>query len=180
MFVKEVQNMQQLGDAGLVEERKSIAQLLDFNIRRGVMVSTDSEVYATDVTYFVTHYAEQGDLASLIIKDTYKYKEGIDEMEVFGIFQQLLEAVEAVHEQGFVHLDLKPDNILVFSDSKVAISDFALSRDIKGEDNKGNFLSYRAGAKQYWSPEMFTSCPYNGVQSDIFALGVILFIITFG
>jgi serine/threonine protein kinase len=180
MFVKEVHNMQQLSDAELVEERKAIAHLLDFNIGRGVMISTDNEVYANDVTYFITHYAEQGDLASQIIEDAPKYKQGIDELEIFEIFQQLLEAIEAIHEQGFVHLDLKPDNVLVFSNSKVAISDFALSRDIKGEDNKGNFLSYRAGAKQYWSPEMFTDHPYNGVQTDIFALGVILFIITFG
>lgn len=178
MFQREIEVMLELQEGNQLEG-KAVIQLRDYNIGRGVMISSQNIVYATDVTYLVTDYADGGDLAAEIIKNVEKYRLGIPETDWFKVFQQLLEGLEALHEQGFVHLDLKPDNFLT-SHSKVAIADFALAKEIKGEDNRGNFLNYKVGAKQYWSPEMFSSLPYNGVQSDLYALGVTLFVITFG
>ena len=42
------------------------------------------------------------------------------------------------------------------------------------------FINMKAGSKQYWSPEMFTNLPYNGVLWDLYSWGIILFILTFG
>lgn len=178
IFQREIQIMQDLSNSNEMNG-KPITHLFGYNIDHGVMISSNNEVYANDVSYFVTDYASQGDLATNIIKNVETYRQGLSELDVFKIFHQLLGAVEAIHNQGFVHLDIKPDNVLLFDNHQIALSDFALAKEIAGEDGRGNFNSYKAGAKQYWSPEMFLHLPYNGVQSDLYALGVTLFIITF-
>lgn len=179
LFHHEISVMNQLTQSDRTGD-KPITHLKDYSLANGSMVSTANVSYANDVSYLCTSNATEGDLASHVINNVERYRNGLPESHVFGIFKQLLEGVEFIHKSGFVHLDLKPDNVLLFSQSEVAISDFALSRNIVGEDNQGNFKSYKAGAQQYWSPEMFTDLPYNGVHSDLFALGVTLFIITFG
>ena len=85
-----------------------------------------------------------------------------------------------VHEKGFVHLDLKPENILISKHFEIKLSDFGLAQDIGGEDGNGTFDSIRVGSYSYWSPEQILGYEYNGVKSDLYALGIILFIIVFG
>lgn len=179
MFRREIEIMENLNDLG-EENMESILGIIDYNISTGDIKSDQNVVYATNVSYFTSKYAKNGDLASYVIKNNKTFRKGIEETRIFGIFSKILNGIETIHERGFVHLDLKPDNILLFEDSKVVIADFALAKDIKGEDRKGNFCNYRVGAKQFWSPEMLNNLSYNGIQSDLYALGIILFIITFG
>ena len=171
-----MQTMCRLPDA----EEKPIAQLLDFQMDGGEMMSSEGVVYSDTVSYFISEFAPHGDLASYILENNEIFKSGLLESEVFDIFQQLLEGLEFIHNMGFVHLDLKPDNFLLMGNHKILITDFALAKNINGEDGNGNFKSYKAGTKKYWSPEMFTNSAYNGVNSDIYALGVSLFILAFG
>jgi len=85
-----------------------------------------------------------------------------------------------VHTKGFVHLDLKPENILITKHLEVKIADFGLSASSYGEDGLGNFNLRRAGSQPYWSPELALNYEYNGVKADLYALGIILFIMVFG
>jgi serine/threonine protein kinase len=179
MFRREIEIMENLSQ--LQEENKEwILEIIEYNLSTGVIKSDSNVVCASNVSYFTSNYAKNGDLATYIIKNNETFRKGLQESSVFGVFSQILNGIETIHESGLVHLDLKPDNILLFDDFKVAVADFALAKDIRGEDQKGTFNKYRVGAKQYWSPEMFNNLPYNGIQSDMYALGVILFILTFG
>lgn len=63
---------------------------------------------------------------------------------------------------------------------EVKIADFGLSTRIEGEDGNGNFFERRVGSKPYWSPELYNGYEFNGVQADLYALGIILFIMVFG
>jgi serine/threonine protein kinase len=85
-----------------------------------------------------------------------------------------------IHEKGYVHLDIKPDNILVTKDLQLKIADFGLSQPLKGEDDKGTFNKRRCGTKAFWSPEIALGFEYNGEQADLYALAIILFIMVFG
>ena len=77
-------------------------------------------------------------------------------------------------EVGVSHRDLKPENILFDNAFKLKVSDFGLSREAKGD--KGDFkLKSRVGTEGYKSPEMELG-NYTGLQADIFATGIILFI----
>lgn len=179
VLAQEVDVMLRLASSGQTAS-KSVTHIYGYSIDQGVMTTQDGEIYSDSVSYFITDLAEMGDLATHVATNVAEFKRGISEQNLFKLFEQLLDAVESVHKQGFVHLDLKPNNVLIFSQSNVAISDFALSKPIDGEDGNGNFVHYKVGSKCYWSPEMFTRLPYNGVKADLYALGIILFILTFG
>lgn len=88
---------------------------------------------------------------------------------------QLLSATEHIHDSECAHRDLKLENLLIDGELNVKIADFgfATTKNVKCLN------SYR-GTKSYMSPEIWEQKPYDGMQSDLFALGVILFVIVHG
>ena len=83
-----------------------------------------------DNLYFVMDYIPGGDLMSLLIK--------------FGIFKEPLArfyiaeltcAVESVHKMGFIHRDIKPDNILIDRDGHIKLTDFGLCTGFRWTHN---------------------------------------------
>lgn len=84
----------------------------------------------SDNLYFVMDYIPGGDLMSLLIK--------------LGIFQENLArfyiaeltcAVESVHKMGFIHRDIKPDNILIDRDGHIKLTDFGLCTGFRWTHN---------------------------------------------
>jgi serine/threonine protein kinase len=83
---------------------------------------------------------------------------------------QVTQGVAYVHKQGFFHRDLKPDNLLITSDSNVKIGDFGLVRQIRSSPPFTEYISTR----WYRAPEcVLRSRSYN-YPVDIFALGCIM------
>ena len=74
-----------------------------------------------DNLYFVMEYVQGGDLMSLLIKEGF-FRE---EMARFYIAELVL-AIESVHRMGFIHRDIKPDNVLIDSDGHIKLTDFGL------------------------------------------------------
>lgn len=83
-----------------------------------------------DILYFVMDYIPGGDLMSLLIK--------------LGIFEESLArfyiaeltcAVESVHKMGFIHRDIKPDNILIDKDGHIKLTDFGLCTGFRWTHN---------------------------------------------
>ena len=52
-----------------------------------------------------------------------------------------MDGLEHIHQKGYVHLDIKPENILITKHLEVKIADFGLNSLITGEDGNGNFSS---------------------------------------
>ena len=115
--------------------------------------------------------------------------------EVLPIAQQILEALEAAHEQGIIHRDLKPANIKVRSDGMVKVLDFGLAKAIEGAGEAGR--AGRAGSDNlsqsptittpamthagmilgtaaYMSPEQAKGRPADR-RSDVWAFGCVLY-----
>jgi protein-serine/threonine kinase len=70
----------------------------------------------------VMEYLPGGDMMSLLIKlDIFS-----EEMARFYMAEAVL-AIDSVHEQGFIHRDIKPDNILLDADGHIKLTDFGLS-----------------------------------------------------
>jgi len=74
---------------------------------------------------------------------------------------------------------LKLENILVDSNFNLKICDFTLSKTISEGSSCGVFYT-QVGTERYMAPEIIEGKPYKGTATDIFALGVILFIMAVG
>jgi len=87
-----------------------------------------------------------------------------------SIVGQTATALAVAHNQGLVHRDVKPGNILVMPDGRVKITDFGIARlaDQVPLTATGQVM----GTAQYLAPEQATGQPATG-SSDIYALGVI-------
>ena len=83
-----------------------------------------------------------------------------------------------LHQKGYAHRDIKPENILLSQLFILKIADFGFSCQLKGKDNSG-VLHTKLGTEGYMAPEIANK-KYEGKSVDIFASGVILFIMYAG
>ncbi|KAM5284719.1 serine/threonine-protein kinase MARK2-like isoform 3-T5 [Hipposideros larvatus] len=92
------------------------------------------------------------------------------EGEARDAFRQLVSAVQYCHEQGVIHLDIKPKNVLFSTDRKVKLTDFGIS-----ELYDGNKLTAFCGTPSYMAPEITQMEAYDGPPADVWSLGVVLY-----
>ncbi len=118
------------------------------------------------LNFFALEYMDGGSL-----KDRLKGQNKMALAEAVPIVVAVGQALEYAHAQGFVHLDVKPANILFGKDSRVVLSDFGIARDVL----QLRKLKRRVGTLFYNSPEQLAEPPVHSHKADIFALGIILF-----
>uniref|UniRef100_A0A1L8DRY1 non-specific serine/threonine protein kinase n=1 Tax=Nyssomyia neivai TaxID=330878 RepID=A0A1L8DRY1_9DIPT len=106
--------------------------------------------------------------------------------QIIPIFDQIVRAVEYVHEKGLIHRDLKPSNIFFSLDGQIKIGDFGLVTDMADnacDENdptrsplvpKKKTHTQKVGTHLYMSPEQMAGKPYD-YKVDIYSLGLILF-----
>jgi serine/threonine-protein kinase len=105
--------------------------------------------------------------------------------EALTVAQQIAEALEAAHEKGVIHRDLKPGNVKIASEDEVKVLDFGLAKALDSEPGSPDIansptLSRLAteagiilGTAAYMSPEQAKGLPVDQ-RSDIFSFGVVL------
>ncbi len=118
--------------------------------------------------YLAMRYVQGTDLHSLLVR------EGRLSIErAAGICGQVAEALEAAHERGLVHRDVKPANILLDAADRAYLSDFGLIRRNRIETDlteTGRFL----GTINYVAPEQIRGEQLDG-RADIYSLGCVLY-----
>jgi tetratricopeptide (TPR) repeat protein len=124
-------------------------------------------------TPFITmEYVKGEDLHSLI-----KSKGKLDEAEAIGIAVQVAEGLAEAHDLGVVHRDLKPQNILIEPGGRAKIMDFGIARSL--EETGITQAGYMVGTPDYISAEQAAGQPADH-RADIYALGVLLYVMTTG
>lgn len=93
------------------------------------------------------------------------------------IFRQLIEAVSYMHGMGIAHRDLKLENILYDAQShKIKLIDFGFSLGTSPVKKIESFC----GTPHYMDPDLCRKTAYSPFAADMWACGVILYIITVG
>jgi tetratricopeptide (TPR) repeat protein/tRNA A-37 threonylcarbamoyl transferase component Bud32 len=112
--------------------------------------------------FLVSEYVEGGSLADLI------RKQPVPPSNAARLVAEVAEALHYAHQQGFIHRDIKPGNILIDHHGRARLTDFGIA--VTTDEIKGSSL----GTLGYMSPEQVEGKPVD-VRSDIFSLGMVLF-----
>lgn len=155
-------------------QHPSLIKLLAFNIddNRALMV---------------LQYCRGGDLFDLASN----HRNELTSLLVRRIFAEVVNAVMYLHSQNIVHRDIKLENVLLnipveemltldpvtYPYSLVTLTDLGLARRI---DPAEPTLTTRCGSEDYVPPELLMGQPYDGRQTDSWALGVLLYAIMEG
>src|SRR5438874_2175122 len=119
---------------------------------------------STQTPYLVMEFIEGTPLDRLLEKGT------VPLAKACAWTAHAAEALEAAHNRGVIHGDVKPANILITSDAKVKLTDFGMARVARRDTGDSPLL----GTPAYWCPEQIMGRPQDA-RSDIFSLGVVLY-----
>lgn len=122
--------------------------------------------------YFFTEYCPEGDFFDAIINKI------LTRQEIFRLLGELCATVERIHQQGFIHRDIKLENLLLKKINgafKLYVGDLEFAEEFKGNN------SYKKGTINYGAPETFMKIldpnadVAIGPAIDIYAIGVVAY-----
>lgn len=147
--------------AGLIKEAQNQSQLIHQNVA-AILNLREVE----DKIFLVMEYVDG------VTLDKYLAENNPTTKERFELILQITYALEAAHQKGILHRDIKPRNVLVTKDGTVKVTDFGLAKTI-GETT----ITVSGGLKgtaAYMAPELFRG-ESSGKASDIWSLGVLIY-----
>ncbi|MCC7206582.1 MAG: protein kinase, partial [Anaerolineae bacterium] len=117
--------------------------------------------------YLVMRYLDGGSLSSLIARRR------LDLAEVERLVMQICSALDYAHDQGVIHRDMKPQNVLLDRQGNAYICDFGIAKLIGGEHALTR-TGEAVGTPSYMAPEQWQGLSVDR-QADVYALGAMIF-----
>ncbi|WP_371792500.1 Stk1 family PASTA domain-containing Ser/Thr kinase [Streptomyces sp. NBC_01471] len=110
-------------------------------------------------------------VAGCTLRDVLRERGALCPRAALDILEPVLAALGAAHRAGFVHRDMKPENVLIGDDGRVKVADFGLVRAVDTETNStGTIL----GTVSYLAPEQIEQGTAD-TRADVYACGVMLY-----
>ena len=106
----------------------------------------------------------------ITLKKYIEKKSRLSVKEAVSIAIQVAMGLEAAHNNGIIHRDIKPQNIMISRDGKVKVTDFGIAKAATSNTITSNVM----GSVHYTSPEQARG-GYSDAKSDIYSLGITLF-----
>ena len=123
--------------------------------------------------YMVLEYAPGGDALNYV-----QQKGPLSESQAREWFVQIASALSYMHRLNVAHRDLKLENLLLFEKgAKIKLGDFGFVKDISSPSELSDTF---CGSKAYAAPEILSGQSYDPKKGDVWALGVVLYIILTG
>jgi serine/threonine protein kinase len=130
--------------------------------------SSDSK--PSSVGVIVLEYAQRGELFDLLQALTCF---PVELAQTY--FKQIIGALQYLHKKNIVHRDIKAENILIDENFNLKLADFGYS----SRDNR-SVCTDKVGTSIYFAPEIHDGEAYSATQADLFAAGMILFLMVVG
>ena len=146
------------GKKGFIEEARRLAK---FNQTKGVVHVYDF-FEENNTAYIIMEY-----VGGQSYKDRMKKKGTIPVDEALDVTIQVLETLEKVHEEGIIHRDIAPDNLMLNEDGEVTILDFGASRFATTGQSKSLSVVLKSG---YAPEEQYRSHGNQGPWTDVYAV----------
>lgn len=152
-------------DASFVErfirEAKSVARLAHPNVVQVFDQGTDGAY-----VYLAMEY-----IAGCTLRDVLRERGALQPRAALDILEPVLAALGAAHRAGFVHRDMKPENVLIGDDGRVKVADFGLVRAV---DSVTNTTGTVLGTVSYLAPEQIEHGSADP-RVDVYACGILLY-----
>ena len=145
----------------------AIKKLVKDNKKSNEMEISEIPVDIKNRPFYVIDFFSRTELYYYVKEERTRFTE----LEAKVVFKQILEGFQFLHDNKICHLDIKTDNIMLDKNFKPIIIDFGFAEQFKDEP----IFSDGKGTPEYICPEMWEFKKYNGIKSDIFSLGVVLF-----
>ncbi|MFP1623910.1 Stk1 family PASTA domain-containing Ser/Thr kinase [Streptomyces sp. 5K101] len=144
-----------------IREAKSVARLAHPNVV-GVFDQGAEGAYV----YLAMEY-----VAGCTLRDVLRERGALQPRAALDILEPVLAALGAAHRAGFVHRDMKPENVLIGDDGRVKVADFGLVRAVGSVTNTSGTV---LGTVSYLAPEQIEYGTAD-TRADVYACGVVLY-----
>ncbi|MCK5800849.1 MAG: serine/threonine protein kinase, partial [Deltaproteobacteria bacterium] len=157
-------------------QRQEMARRFDAEVRNAAGLSHPNIVSVIDGNtsrehpYVVTEFVTGGSLRRILT-----LAEKIPPELSVKIFLQILHGLGHAHSHGVLHRSLKPENILFDDAGNVRITDFGMARIVERDQAVIKHVYVGMGSVAYMAPELFSDPANVGVQTDLYALGILLY-----
>ncbi|WNE96059.1 Stk1 family PASTA domain-containing Ser/Thr kinase [Streptomyces luomodiensis] len=145
-----------------IREAKSVARLAHANVVAVYDQGTDG-----DHVYLAMEY-----VAGCTLRDVLRRRGALHPRAALDILEPVLAALGAAHRAGFVHRDMKPENVLIGDDGRVKVADFGLVRAV--DTNTSASTGAVLGTVSYLAPEQIEHGTAD-TRADVYACGVVLY-----
>jgi serine/threonine protein kinase len=154
---------------------ESFVEILRAEARKQSRLEHDNVVQIRDFfewngRYCLVQTFVRGETLNRLIANSPK---GLDLRFALRVICEVLSGLDHAHEQGILHCDIKPSNIIIDESGRARILDFGIARDLGASGADSDVLS--AGTPDYMSPEQILP-PYEvDHRTDVYSSGVTLF-----
>ena len=118
--------------------------------------------------YLAMQYVEGADLAAMLSSDG-----RLKPYRAIDVCRQVASALDAAHESGLIHRDVKPANVLI-SGRHAFLTDFGLGKRVSGESAQITIAGDVVGTIHYVAPEQIEGTPVTS-RTDVYSLGCLLY-----
>jgi len=123
----------------------------------------------TGAIYLVMEY-----VVGRTVREIMAARGALTEVQALAVLDPVLQALAAAHDAGYVHRDVKPENVLVGDDGRIKVTDFGLARAIVSSPLSAATQGVLIGTVAYLSPEQVER-GYADARSDVYGAGVLLY-----
>lgn len=147
--------------ARFIQEARAAARLSDPHV-----VSVFDQGQDDDVAYLVMEH-----LPGVTLRDLINETGRMSIEHTITVMHAVLAGLASAHEAGYIHRDVKPENVLIAEDGRIKIGDFGLARATSANTATGQQL---LGTIAYLAPELMKPGTADA-RADIYAIGIMLY-----